>query len=229
MPQSTESFSDISPFVNSQSDAVSRELKVLSERPAPIASPPTLQAPPTEQAPPPTPTQTIDQRPSAQNDSNLPGATLNDRAGGTLNDRTAKSKEESHLGWFANDVLNIGLAGAAIVGAEAIGAVVFRSPKLATMALETASGTTKIGLAAAESAPLASKFAYLTADRVLKSTAIVGGTYGSAIVARHYGYEALTGHEESWKQSAGEFGKGLLYATLARQLVKWSDKIWPAT
>ncbi|MBS1956089.1 MAG: hypothetical protein JST89_18035 [Cyanobacteria bacterium SZAS-4] len=217
MGQSTESFSDISPLAVDQSNAMSQELKVLSERPAPVAS-----ATPTEQVQStPTPSQTLDQRAADQNKSNLPGGAIS-------NDRAAKPKEESHLGWLANDVLDISLAGAAIFGAEAIGAVVFRNPKLGAMAVETATGTAKVGLAA-ESASFGSKFAFLTADKVLKSTAIVGGTYGSAIVARHYGYEALTGQEESWKSSVGEFGKGLILATLTRKAVSLSDKIWPAT
>ncbi len=216
MPSPTENFSEISPLPQDQSDSVSRELRALSERPAPLATTQTA-----SDLPAPTASPILDQRQAYQTNSNLPDV--------ALRDSSPKSKEENRLGWLANDLLDVGLAGAAIFSAEAVGAVVFRSPKLAGMAIETAAGSSKLGLAAIETTAATSKFGFLTADKVLKSAAIVGGTYGSAIAARHYGYEALTGHEESWKESTGQFGKGLLYVMAARTLVKWSDKIWPTT
>ncbi len=226
-----EDFSTISPSSNDQSSAVLRELNVLSERPLP---------------PPLVPVQ-IDQSASesaiaaqqrAMRDSNatqLPPVSVHD--GGT---RENSGAQENKLDTLPNQLLNLGLAAAAICGAEAIGAVVFRNPKLAGMALETATGSAKVGLASAELAAgtssldlaanltkASSKFGFLTGDsaQLYGKISIFAGTYGTSIAARHYSYAALTGQEESWMDSFNQVGTGAIGIMLGRQLWKWSDKL----
>jgi hypothetical protein len=222
MASPTESFSAISPVPYDQSSALTNELKSLSERPTPPQMPPGQERPPSA-----TPsTASLDTSTPGQTPAkHLPDVTVHD---GT----TAKPKpkpEENRLGWLSNEALNLGVGAAVVFGAEAIGAAVFRSPKLAEAALETAAGSTKL---ATESAGLASKFEFLRNNdyaRVVGKSAIYATSAGLGTAARHYGYAELTGHEESWDQSKNQAVSGIFQVGLTRRIMKLTDKFWPAT
>ena len=222
MQSPTENFSAISPVTNDQSSSVLHELRVLSERPTPPQTQ-TLpgqdgQAPSVAYAPPEQPVA------SQISTDHLPAVSMHD-------DAAAHPKpEESKLGLIPNELLNLGIAAGAIWGAEAIGAVVFRSPQLAEMALQTAAGSAKVGLAA-ETAVAATKFGFLSGEtaQLYGKVGIWTGTYGAGIAARHYSYEALTGQKESWFDSANQVGKGVIALMLTRQAMRMSDKVWPTS
>lgn len=224
----TEDFSSFAPLANDQSTSFLNELKILSERP----SAPQVQSVQETQ---------FLTGPSAapeQRSSSLDGtapvsaAALSEQVGAQ---EQHESKEK--LDALPNSLLNLGIAAAAIWGAEAIGAVVFRSPKLAAMAFETAAGSTKAGIAtaelaaggaklgaAAELSAASAKFGFLTGDtaQLYGKISIFAGTYGAGIAARHYSYEALTGQQESWMDSANQVGTGAIGLLAGRQIWKWS-------
>lgn len=134
----TEDFSTNSPFVNDQSSAVLHELRVLSERPLPTPALPAQYEPAQSESS----TETEQHVMSQNSTPQLPPVSLHEDGAHT---RSESRKNDDGL---PNQLANLGLAAAAIWGAEAIGAVIFRSPKLAEMAIETAAGSTKVGLAA---------------------------------------------------------------------------------
>lgn len=220
-----EDFSAFSPFSNDQSSSVLRELNVLSERPLPRPLVPVQNDQSVSAA-----TEARESTTRESNTTQIPPVSVHDD--GT---RESSGSKESKLSTLPNQLLNLGLAAAAICGAEAIGAVVFRNPKLAGMALETATGSAKFGLASTELAAgtssldlaanltkASSKFGFLTGDsaQLYGKISIFAGTYGTSIAARHYSYAALTGQEESWMDSFNQVGTGAIGIMLGRKVWK---------
>ncbi|MBS1956992.1 MAG: hypothetical protein JST89_22575 [Cyanobacteria bacterium SZAS-4] len=137
----TEDFSTIAQPANDQSSAVLHELGVLSERPAPAQAQLAQYAPPQSES-----SAAPDKRVNCpDNAAHLPTVTVQEDGS-----RARAESKEHQTGTLTNQLTNLGLAAAALWGAEAIGAVVFRSPKLAAMALETGAGSAKVGLESTE-------------------------------------------------------------------------------
>lgn len=124
-------------------------------------------------------------------------------------DTAQAGKDEHHVSFWTNPLINVTIATAAIFGAEALCAVVFKNPKLAFGAIEALETTAKLS-------PLAT--------RIVIGAGIYGTAMTGAVAARHYAYQSITGNKETWLQSANETGIGVFSVTVGTKL---TDKIMP--
>lgn len=205
MPDRPETFATSPLEQLDQSSAFSRELKALSERPAVAPS----QAPPEQPGSSGNQARTAERPDQPNRQQDRSGHHNPSEQHGQPGSDSTTQHEKSQLGLFGDVALDVSLAAGAVIAAEAIGAFVFKNPKLAAAAVESATASGRIALAS---------------DRIamqLGKTAIWAGTMGTGVAARHYSYELLTGESESWNASSRHFGLGVFAVTVSRKL---SDK-----